>query len=63
MIRNVLDNGNFACGAFIDLQKAFNTTSHDILLFWSKISFHIKSENTAFLHENNMTLAYVLNKT
>ena len=32
MIRNTLDNGNFACGVFIDLQKAFETVSHDILL-------------------------------
>ena len=32
MIRNSLDNGNFACGVFIDLQKAFDTVNHDILL-------------------------------
>ena len=32
MIRNALDNTNFACGVFIDLQKAFDTVNHDILL-------------------------------
>ena len=32
MIRNALDNGNFACGIFIDLQKAFDTVDHQILL-------------------------------
>ena len=32
MIRHALDNSNFACGIFIDLQKAFDTVSHDILL-------------------------------
>ena len=32
MIRNVLDNRKFACGVFIDLQKAFDTINHDILL-------------------------------
>ena len=32
MIRNALDNGNFACGVLIDLQKAFDTVNHDILL-------------------------------
>ena len=33
MIRNALDNGNFACGICIDLQKAFDTVNHDILLY------------------------------
>ena len=32
MIRNALDNGNFACGVFIDLQKAFDIVNHDIIL-------------------------------
>ena len=32
MIRDALDNGKFACGIFIDLQKAFDTVDHRILL-------------------------------
>ena len=32
MIRNALEKYNFACGVFIDLQKAFGTVNHDILL-------------------------------
>ena len=32
MIREALDNSSFACGIFIDLQKAFNTVDHQILL-------------------------------
>ena len=32
MIRNALDNSNFACGVFVYLQKAFDTVNHDILL-------------------------------
>lgn len=31
-IRRYLDSGQFACGVFIDLQKAFDTVDHDILL-------------------------------
>ena len=45
MIRNALDNGNFACGVFIDLQKAFHTVNHDILL--SKLN-HYSIRGVAF---------------
>ena len=30
-IREALDNSNYACGVFIDLQKAFDTVNHDIV--------------------------------
>ena len=31
-IRQSMDNGNYGCGIFLDLKKAFDTVNHDILL-------------------------------
>ena len=31
-IRQTLDEGSFGCGMFVDLQKAFDTADHKILL-------------------------------
>ena len=38
MIRSALDNDQFVCGVFINLQKAFDTVDHKILL--SKINHY-----------------------
>ena len=32
IIRKALDDGNVGCRVFVDLQKAFDTTDHQILL-------------------------------
>ena len=37
-IREALDTGHFACGIFIDLQKAFDTVNHKILV--SKLEYY-----------------------
>ena len=42
-IRKNLDNGILSCGVFIDLEKAFNTVNHNILL--SKLDHYGKRDN------------------
>ena len=37
-IKSTLDNNKFGCGIFIDLQKAFDTVNHEILL--SKLEYY-----------------------
>ena len=31
-VKHQCDSGKFACGVFLDFQKAFDTVNHDILL-------------------------------
>ena len=31
-IRKQIDSADFACGIFVDLQKAFGTVDHDIII-------------------------------
>ena len=54
-IRKNLDEGNFSCGVFIDLQKAFDTVDHDILLY--KLN-HYGIRGTA----NNWFRSYLKNR-
>ena len=38
LIKKYLDNDYFVCGVFIDLQNAFDTVNHDVLLV--KLNFY-----------------------
>ena len=52
-IREALDTGHFACGIFIDLQKAFDTVDHIVLI--SKLDYYgargiVKNWFASYLH-------------
>ena len=51
-IRKALDDGNIGCGVFVDLQKAFDTVDHQILL----AKFQMVSLNCICLNAISMYL-------
>ena len=56
-IRKNLDEGNIGCGIFVDLQKAFDTVEHDILLALNIMEYMVLLMNGLNLIcqiENNM---------
>ena len=55
-IRQALDGNNFACGVFIDLQKAFDTVDHNILL---KKLYHYRIRGKA----NEWFCSYLSNRS
>ena len=65
-IRKNLDKGNIGCGIFVDLQKAFDTAEHDILLtrleHYGIRGIGMNGLNPTSLTENNLFLLMVLIK-
>ena len=58
-IRKNLNNGEFSCGAFIDLEKAFDTVNHKILL--SKVEHYVIKDTSltwiaSYLYNRNKAL-------
>ena len=58
-IRSALDNNKVACGIFIDLQKAFDTVNHEILL--TKLDYYgfrgnIKNWFRSYLYERKQNV-------
>ena len=51
-IEKAIDNKKFVCGVFVDLQKAFDTVDHNILLLKFPQSFHF-ADDTCLLNIQN----------
>ena len=54
-IRNLLDNGQYVCGIFVDLEKAFDTVNHTVLC--EKLNFYGLRGNV-----NNLLKSYLSNR-
>ena len=56
--RKLLDNGEYVCGIFVDLEKAFDTVHHDILCDKIKpygLRDNINNLLKSYLSERNKT--------
>ena len=54
-IKDLVDSGNFVCGVFVDLEKAFNTVNHKLLC--DKLNYYgLPLYNPTFQTGNNLFL-------
>ena len=54
-IRELLDTGNYVCGVFVDLEKAFDTVNHNMLC--DKLNYYGLRGNV-----NNLIQSYLANR-
>ena len=52
-IKDLVDSGNFVCGVFVDLEKAFDTVNHNILC--NKLNYYEIRGNTNKLIQSYLT--------
>ena len=54
VIENTLENNKYGCGVFVDLQKAFDSANHNILLSTRTLWYKRECSNTTLFNLQDM---------